>query len=77
MTVVFVRLITSSMLKVQQALSTTSWCKEGVEEQLHSVLSSTLDSGEWSSPRSGCFISGERVNSFHWTGGWMGQRWGL
>jgi hypothetical protein len=40
---------------------------------IHS-LTSTLEGGEWSASRHGCFIPRERASDTHWIGGWMGTR---
>jgi hypothetical protein len=34
----------------------------------------TLDGGEWSASRPGCFTPRERVAGTHWLGGWMSPR---
>jgi hypothetical protein len=44
----------------------------GVEVELHTFLTSTLDGCEWSALRHGRFIPGT-----HWTGDWVGPRAGL
>jgi len=49
----------------------------GVDVELHAFLISTLDEGEWSAPRLGRFIPGERACDTHCTGSLMGPRSGL
>jgi hypothetical protein len=44
----------------------------GVEIQLHALLISALDGGEWSASRPGCFTPRERALGTHWIGGWVG-----
>jgi hypothetical protein len=46
----------------------------GVEEDLHAFLTSTLNGGEWSASRPGCFTPRERAPGTHWIGGWVGPR---
>jgi hypothetical protein len=46
----------------------------GIEVELHAFLTSAPDGGEWSVSCLGCFTSGERAPSTHWTGGWAGPR---
>jgi hypothetical protein len=40
-------------------------------------FTSVLDGGEWLAPRPGRFTSGERAQSTHWIGRWVGLRAGL
>jgi len=41
------------------------------------LLTSALDTGEWSVPRSGRFTRRERAPGTHWVGEWVGSRAGL
>jgi hypothetical protein len=50
---------------------------EGVEVQLHKLLTSAPDEGEWSALRLGRFIPREITPGTHWTGGWVRPRAGL
>jgi hypothetical protein len=43
-----------------------------VEVHLQAFLTSALDGGEWSAPRSGRFTHRERAPGIHWIGGWVG-----
>jgi hypothetical protein len=49
----------------------------GIEVQLHAILTSVLDGGEWSASRPGRFIRVERAPGTHSTGIWVGPRAGL
>jgi len=48
----------------------------GVEVLLHAFLTFAPHGGKWSAFYPSCFISGERVQSIHWIGGWEGPRAG-
>jgi hypothetical protein len=37
-------------------------------------LTLSLDGGEWSALRPGCFIPKEKAPGTHWIGGWVGPR---
>jgi hypothetical protein len=50
---------------------------EEVEVELHALLTSALDGGEWSALLPGRFTHGERNPGTHWIGGWVGPRAGL
>jgi hypothetical protein len=43
-----------------------------VEEQRHTLLTSTLDRTEWRDSGSGRFTYGERDSDTHWIGSWVG-----
>jgi hypothetical protein len=45
--------------------------------QLHALLNSALDGGEWSASRHSRFIPREGAPGTHWIGGWVGPRAGL
>jgi hypothetical protein len=49
----------------------------GAELQLHAFLTSTLDGGEWSALRTGCFTPRERALGTHRIGMWVVSRAGL
>jgi hypothetical protein len=44
---------------------------------IHIFLTSALVGDEWSAPRPGRFIPGEKALSTHWIGSWVGPRTGL
>jgi hypothetical protein len=46
----------------------------GVEVELHVLLTSALDGGEWSVLRPGRFTPRERAPGTHWIGGWVDPR---
>jgi len=46
----------------------------GVEVQLHGILTSALDGGEWSTLCPSLFIPEERASHTLWIGGCMGPR---
>jgi hypothetical protein len=46
----------------------------GVEVQLHALLISALNGGEWSASRPNRFTPRERASGIHWIGGWVGPR---
>jgi len=48
-----------------------------VELQLHTLLTSALDGGEWSASRPSRFILRVRAPGPHWIGDWMGPITGL
>jgi hypothetical protein len=52
----------------------TNW---GVEVQLHALLTSALDGGEWSASHSGCFTLRERAPGTHLTEGCVSPKAGL
>jgi len=45
--------------------------------QLHALLTSALDGGEWSASHPGRFTPRERAPGTHWIGGWVDPRNGL
>jgi len=49
----------------------------GMDVELHSLLTSALDGGEWSASRPGRFTPKERASGTHWIRGWVGPRAGL
>jgi hypothetical protein len=49
----------------------------GVELQLHAILTSALDGGEWSASYPGRFTPKERDLGIHYIEGWVGPRAGL
>jgi len=49
----------------------------GVEVQIHALLTSAVDGGEWSGSCTSWFTQEVRALDNRWTGGWMGPRTGL
>jgi hypothetical protein len=49
----------------------------GVDVQIHTLLTSALAGGEWSSSRPGSFIPWKRAPGTHWIEGWVDTRAGL
>jgi hypothetical protein len=49
----------------------------GVEAQLHAILASELDGGDWSASRPDRFTPRKRAPGTHWIGGWVCPRVGL
>jgi hypothetical protein len=50
---------------------------EGVDVQIHILLTSALVGGEWSASRPGRFAAKERASGTHWVGVWVDPKAGL
>jgi hypothetical protein len=48
--------------------------KEGMEVQLHTLLTSTLDEGKWSASHPGFFTARKIALGIHGIGGWVAPR---
>jgi len=49
----------------------------GAEIYLHALLTSALDSGDWSASRPSRFTPGKGAPGTHWKRNWIGPRSGL